>query len=316
MTETITVEPNKAEPRTPRIFCVGHVALDMMFHIDAMPSTPTKVSADHFLQSVGGMSANAAVAAARLGAKVRFAGPVGDDDAANVFAAHFAREGVDASLMVRLSGSASSVSAILVDKRGERYIFNRRGDALKQPPPFDLDWLKDTDVLMADPRCPVWCESALRGARSSGLLSVFDGDVAPKADLERLVPFADWAVFSSPGLAAYAPDATHPEHGLAKALAAGARCAVVTHGEHGIWWMRPGSPAEYISSYKVLRVVDTTGAGDVFHAALAVALAEGREDRDALRFASYAAALKCQRTGGVLGAPERNELERSLEVAA
>lgn len=299
-----------------RLLCVGHVALDLMFHIDAMPVNPTKISANHFLQCVGGMSGNAAVAAARLGAKVRFAGPVGDDDAANVFAAHFARESVDASLMFRLSGSSSSVSAILVDQRGERFIFNRRGDALKQPPPFDQNWLQDTDVLMTDPRCPVWCESALSAARKAGVLSVFDGDIAPKQDLERLVPLTDWAVFSSQGLATYAPDATHPEHGLAKALAAGARCAVVTHGEHGIWWMRPGSPAEFMSSYKVLRVVDTTGAGDVFHAALAVALGEGSNDRDALRFASYAAAIKCQRAGGVLGAPQREELERTLEAVA
>jgi sulfofructose kinase len=303
-------------PNKPRILCVGHVALDLMFHIDAMPANPTKVSANHFLQSVGGMSANAAVAAARLGAKVRFAGPVGDDDAANAFAAHFAREEVDASLMFRLAGSASSVSAILVDSRGERFIFNRRGDALKQPPPFETHWLQDVDVLMTDPRCPVWCESALKGARAAGILSIFDGDVAPKADLERLVPHADWAVFSAPGLATYAPDATHPEHGLAKALAAGARCAVVTQGEHGVWWMRPGSPAEFMSSFKVLRVVDTTGAGDVFHAALAVALAEELNDREALRFACYAAALKCQRPGGVLGAPERAELDRTLEVVA
>jgi sulfofructose kinase len=305
-----------SQTKPVRVLCVGHVALDMMFHIDAMPLHPTKVSANHFLQSVGGMSGNAAVAASRLGAQVRFAGPVGDDDAADIFATHFAREEVDASLMFRLPGSSSSVSAILVDQRGERFIFNRRGDALKQPPPFDQQWLSDTDVLMTDPRCPVWCESALRGARSAGILSVFDGDVAPKSDLERLVPMADWAVFSAQGLASYAPDATHPEHGLAKALAAGARCAVVTQGEHGIWWMRPGSPAEFMSSYKVLRVIDTTGAGDVFHAALAVALGEGSNDRDALRFASYAAAIKCQRAGGVLGAPQRDELERTLEAVA
>ncbi len=302
--------------RSIRVFCVGHVALDMMFHIDAMPNNPTKVSASHFLQCVGGMSANAAVAASRLGAKVKFAGPVGDDEPANLFAAHFEREKVDASLMLRLAGSTSSVSAILVDKRGERFIFNRRGDALKQPPPFDDQWVMDTDVLMADPRCPVWCESALLAARRNGVLSIFDGDIAPKVDLERLVPLADWAVFSAQGLQTYAPDATHPEHGLAKALAAGAHCAVVTQGEHGIWWMRPGNCAEFMSSYKVLKVIDTTGAGDVFHAALAVALGEGRTDRDALKFANYAAALKCQRPGGVLGAPERHELERTLEAVA
>jgi len=87
----------------PRLICVGHVALDMMFGVQAFPAHPTKTPAHHHHQGVGGMSANAAVALARLGADVAFCGPVGDDAAADVFARHFQREGVDASRMQRLT---------------------------------------------------------------------------------------------------------------------------------------------------------------------------------------------------------------------
>ena len=132
--------------------CVGHVALDMMFGVQAFPALPTKTPAHQHHQGVGGMSANAAVALARLGANVAFCGPVGDDAAADVFARHFQREGVDASRMQRLGGHSSSVSAIIIDSHGERMIFNHRGSALTAQAAFDPAWLSGCQALWVDPR--------------------------------------------------------------------------------------------------------------------------------------------------------------------
>lgn len=296
-----------------RVLSVGHVALDLLFYVDEFPEEPTKITARDFIQTVGGMSGNAAVAAARLGAQVRFAGPVGDDFAADLFVQHFERERVDIKLLHRVSGELSSISAIVIDGQGERVIVNRRATVLSDPPAFDSRWLENTDVLLTDPRCPSWCVAALIEARQRGVLSVFDGDIAPIDDLRMAVPMAEWAVFSEAGLQLFAPGGQSVEMGLRTALLSGARAAAVTHGERGVWWLRSGGSLQHCPARPIARANDTTGAGDVFHAALGVALAEGQTDQDAMQFACHAASFKCERPGGILGAPTRAELLEILQ---
>lgn len=294
---------------SPRLLCVGHVALDLAFGVEAFPAHPTKTPAHTFHQGVGGMSANAAVALARLGAQVRFAGPVGDDASAEVFRVHFRREGVDACGLTPTPGQTSSVSTIVIDARGERMIFNHRGSALTSPPPFDPDWLTDTQVLLTDPRCVTWAETALREARSRGVTRLLDGDVAPAEDLLRLLPLADWVAFSEPGLAVHQPG--DPAQGLARMwsrVGEGPRVLVVTLGERGVLWQRRGESVHHLPAFAVESVCDTLGAGDTFHGALGLALAQRWDDLTSLRFASAAAALKCQRAPGILGAPHLHEV--------
>ena len=153
--------------------------------------------------------------------------------------------------------------------------------------------------------------AALAAARARGRPGMLDADVAPRADLVRLVGLASWAVFSTPGLAAYRDGP--PADALAAARAAGVDHAVVTLGEQGLLWLAPGAATpQALPAYALAPVVDTTGAGDVFHGALGVALAEGRAPEAALRFAAAAAALKCLRPGGTRGAPRRAEVEALL----
>lgn len=297
----------------PRLLCVGHVSLDHMFSVRALPARPQKVAAEAYELRVGGMTANAAVAAARLGAAVRFAGPVGDegaDESVARFRAHFAAEGIDAGGLAPVPGARSSVSTVVVEAGGERLIVNLRGDALRRAPPFDIDQLDGADIVLTDPRCPAWAGAVLAEGRRRGLTVVLDADSSPREELAPLVAMAGWAAFSQPGLAAYC-DGT-PEDGLAAALCAGAQAAVATFGEFGLIWQRPGQAAQRLNAFRIGAAVDTTAAGDVFHGALGVALAEGRADLDALRFASAAAALKCLQTGGVKGAPRRGEVEALL----
>jgi sulfofructose kinase len=295
----------------PRLLCVGHAAIDHCYEIDTLPAPPAKVAARGHWCGVGGMAANAATAAARLGARVEFAGPVGADDAATRIAAHLAGEGIGAHALVRVTGTRSSESAVLVDARGERLIVSHRSAALQAAPAFDPGWLDGIDLVLADPRCPAWAEAALAGARARGRIGILDADVAPRDDLVRLTGLATWAVYSAPGLAAWSDAA--PADALAAARAAGVAHAVVTLGEHGLLWLAPDAAApRALPAYALGPVVDTTAAGDVFHGALGVALAEGREPETALRFASAAAALKCLRPGGTRGAPARAEVEALL----
>lgn len=296
----------------PRICTVGHAAVDHCFDIDHFPAHPTKTPAHRYRMISGGMASNASIAGARLGAHVRLHGAVGDDEAGAFLAGRLRRDGVDCAGLQRVPGASSSISAVVIDAHGERQIFNSRGDALMKAGPLDTEGFAGTDVVMVDPRWMRGATAALRWARETGVLSVLDGDISPQADLQALAALADWAVFSEAGLASFAPGAAVAE-ALQRGLAAGSQVAVVTLGQRGVHWLRRGG-ADVVQSMPAFRIqaVDTNGAGDVFHAALAIALAEGQADRDAIRFASAAAAIKCQRNGGVANGPDRAELDGFL----
>ena len=294
------------------LLCVGHIALDLIFSVSEFPDHPTKTPAHRYHRGVGGMSGNAAVALARLGAQVDFCGPVGDDSTADVFEEVLQAEGVGLSGLRRLPGASSSVSSIIVDRHGERMIFNAKGSALDMPGPFDTSVLDGIDFVLVDPRCPAWAEAALTEARRRGIPSMLDGELSPRADLQRLVPLADWRVFSERGLLAWADG--EPE-ALLKSLAAQnlQRRVVRTLGAGGVQWCDAWGQLCHLPAVNAGAVVDTLGAGDVFHAALGLALAEGQAERDALRFASAAAALKCSRPDGIAGAPRRQEVQALLQ---
>ena len=293
-----------------RIACVGHAALDHVFEVEAFPSRPTKTPARSYRPGTGGMAFNAAIAAARLGAAVRMIGRVGCEPGVQMLRDRLRAEGIEDRGLEVVPGAMTSVSAIVVDGHGERQIFNHRGDAIARAHGLDSRVLEGADVVLTDPRWPAGAATALRWARAQHVTAMLDVDVAPESDLQRLVPLAQWAVFSEPGLAAYAPGLS-TQAALQRALDSGCEVAMVTRGEQPVWWCRRGGALQRQTVPRV-RAVDTTGAGDVFHAALALALGEGRAERDAVAFAATAAALKCLGGPGVLGAPRRSAVERGL----
>jgi sulfofructose kinase len=289
--------------------CVGHASVDHHFEIDAFASQPTKTPAKTYRMISGGMAANAAVAMARLGAPVRLLGRVGDD-AAGAFVRQAVQDcGVDTLLETVVQGH-TSVSSVVVDAQGERQIFNHRGDALTKAHPLDVSQLQGALAVLADPRWSDGALAALQWAHAHDVLGVLDADIAPRAILQKLVPAARWVVFSEPGLACYAPDATSQADALARALAAGPQVAMVTLGERGVAWTR-GDGLHTLPGFSV-QAADTTGAGDVFHAALTMALTETTDEIAAIRFACAAAALKCTQRHGVLGTPSRIQVEHYL----
>ena len=302
-------------PRTLDVVCLGHAALDRIYSVEAIPTVPTKLRASAYREVGGGMASNAACAIARLGGRVAFWGRAGDDAAGAAMASEYAAYGVDARAFRRIAGCRSSQSAIVVDRAGERLIVSHLGDV-----PDDASWLPVDEVrgagaVLADVRWPAGARVLFEAARAAGVPRVLDADVADASVIDDLVGLADHVVFSEHGLARWAhlpPHAGDDERraALGRAWAAmgdDARACAVTVGEAGSWWltrdgaMHVGAPA--------VGVVDTLGAGDVFHGAYALALAEGRDIASAARFATHAAALKCTRDGGRAGAPTRAEVE-------
>ncbi len=300
-----------------RVICIGHSALDRVFTVEAWPAASAKLAAKAFAEIGGGMAANAAVAVARLGGEAVFWGPAGEDSIADVMDAQLRGAGVDTGGMRRFPGLLSSTSAILVDARGERLIVGYRGTALEA----NADWvplaqLGACGALLADVRWPQGALAALRAAHHAGIPTVLDADTAEQATLRSLAGESEYALFSEPGLACFAA-AGDIESGLRQALALGARFAAVTQGERGVSWIEAGASdgMRHLPAFKVA-VIDTLAAGDVFHGAFALMLAEGQVPLAALRFASAAAAIKCSRAGGRDGSPSRREVESFLQQAA
>ena len=295
----------------PLVVCLGMAVLDRIFTVPALPSGPTKLYATDMQEAGGGPASTAAAAVCRLGGQARLFGRVGTDVVGDTILTGLTRDGVDATGVRQVLGARSAWSAVAVDPQGERLILNTPGHGLDVSP----DWivgasLEGACAVLVDMGWPEGAACMLRLARKAGVPSVLDADLGPHAGAAALIALAEHVVFSAAGLAHHAgtPD---PAEGLLRmrATAPGAMLGV-TLGEDGYLWLDEGmarrSPAPRIA------VRDTLGAGDVFHGAYALALAERRTVVDAARFANAAAALKCTRPGGRAGIPDRAEVDALL----
>jgi len=286
------------------VICLGLSALDQVWRVDRpFAGGSEKIKAVEYGTLGGGMAANASVAVAKLGASVAFWGRAGNDAAGHEMKSAFTAEGVDVENFRLFAEGRSSVSGVIVDSSGERQIVNFRGLY-----PEAADWLPLKTVarassVLADPR---WVEGAatlFREARAHGIATVLDGDMADAEVFERLLPLTDHAIFSEPALSAFAGSAK--DESLAALARFGCRVIAVTRGEGGVSWYENGE-LHRLAAYAV-DVVDTTGAGDVFHGAYALAIGAGLDVRAAMAFSAATAAMKCRHAGGRNGIPTINE---------
>lgn len=166
------------------------------------------------------------------------------------------------------------------------------------------------DAVLVDGRWPRAAVAALEAARGRGIPGLADLD-HPMAEpwAGRLLAAASHVCFSRDGLSRWTGEAA-PEVGLERIAARTTAALAVTLGGAGALLLEDGR-AMRLPAFPV-RAVDTLGAGDTFHGALAVALAERRPWRPALRFAGAAAALRCARPGGRDAFPTRAEVEALL----
>jgi sulfofructose kinase len=294
---------------TPKVLCTGIAVEDFIFKLDRFPQPGEKLSAEMLVVSPGGCSANSALAVARLGGRARFAGPVGTDDASARIIEAFAREGVDTGGVLRVEGGSVSVSGIFIDAAGEKMVATKRGAKLNDAQPSDPAALvADVDLVLADNRFPGFVTPVGQAARARGIPFVLDGDRATVPD-DPLFALATHVVFSSEALRA-----TTSLEDLAAALMRMAAYVggflAVTNGPDDVLWLDAGVVRRM--PVFVVPTVDTLGAGDTFHGAFALALAEGGAPLAAMRFAAAAAALKCARFGGIMQTPRRTEVEAFL----
>lgn len=305
-------------PASRRVITIGHAALDRIYRVEAFPAKPTKVRALEHIEVGGGMAANAAVCIARLGGKVELWSRIGDDSAGQIIKAGLKAEKVDVRYVQAFDGARSSTSAIIVDDAGERLIVNNRDTGM----PSSTDWLpleriKDAGAVLGDVRWLEGLRQVFERARQEGVPTVLDADVGAREVMPELLALTDYAIFSEPALAEFTSSmiaAGASEQARLQAIAAiGVGHVGVTRGENGYLW-RDADGEHHVPAHPAEVVVDTTGAGDAFHGAFALMIAEGKTAHDAARAASIAAAEKCSRLGGRAGLPTRKRLDQLLAV--
>jgi sulfofructose kinase len=298
-----------------RLLSVGALTLDTILRVDTLPAHQGKFMASDGIQIASGMATSAACAARRLGARVWLWASAGDDRVGDQLIAGIEAEGVDCGFVRRVDGARSALASILVDADGERIIvpfYDSRAQA--DPEALPVADLSAFDAVLVDVRWPGAAALALTAARDIGRPAILDADTASKEVLERLFPLASHIVASEPAaiiLCGKDLDATHACEALAQR---GDAFVAVTTGANGTHWFdRSAGHVRHLAAPRI-KAVDTLAAGDVFHGAFAVGLAEDMPIERAFQFASAAAALKCLRFGGRLGAPDRAETLAMMET--
>jgi len=293
------------------ILGIGENATDTVLQLPQFPALGSKVEMLGAQIMPGGQVATALIACRRWGLRSHYVGAVGDDHAADLHRRELRRAGVHSDL-VQAPRTLSQMSFILIDtSSGERTIVWRRDPRLTVPPAFlQRGWVTSARLLHVDGHDPATTSIAASWARASGIPVVADLDhLSP--GLLRLLPFVDYPVTSKE----FPFDATG-EKNLLKALPQlqrkyGSRAVCATIGVDGaLAW--DGTRFWYAPSYAI-RVVDTTGAGDLFHAAFSYGILHGWDLQHILDFSCAAAGLNCERLGargGITTLARVKELQR------
>ena len=262
-----------------QVVCIGLATLDSIFALPRHPAADDRVVATELAVAGGGPAATAAVALARLGVEVAFAGAVGDDETGLAIQAGLAAEGVDVSHVAVIAGARSPQSSILVGDGGRAIVHYPGTLPPLVPAPETLELCHLADWVHVD-------HAGYAAAPRDVRLSVDGGNPIPGLDLD--------------GIALYAPTQEGLERDVGSAnaaLGAGAQLVVVTRGAEGCSAHGAHGDIE-VAATPVEDPISTLGAGDVFHGALLAALVHGRALPDALVVANRAAALSCRALDG------------------
>jgi len=291
---------------------VGLNATDTLIPLTAYPERGSKIKYRSETVLPGGQVASTVVACQHWGLQTRYVGKLGDDAAGALHREAFAREGVE-SRIITVAGGVSLQSLILVDPTGERTVLNRRDDRLVlQPEELDREWIENARALHVDGHDTAAAILAAGWAREAGIPVVADLDELYPG-IEDLLPKIDYLIVSRDF-----PCRLIAESDLETALRGmraryGSKLAAATLGPDGVLaW--DGREFHHAAAYRV-PVVDTTGAGDIFHAGFIFGLLRGWPLQRQLDFACAAAALNCMAVGarGEIGSVA--EIEKLMATA-
>jgi sulfofructose kinase len=273
---------------------VGLNATDTLIPVAHYPASGSKIEISSAQVLPGGQVATAVVACQQWGLRTRYVGKVGEDSAAALHRAEFARTGVDAHLLTA-PGCTSHQSFILVEDSGERTVLWKRDDRLTlRPEELKQEWILNSRALHLDGRDTAAATVAAGWARAAAIPVFADLDELYPG-VEALLKNVDYLLASRdiPGRLMNEPDLRRSLPALRTRI--GCRLTAATLGHEGVLaW--DGTQFHYAPAFRV-NTVDTTGAGDIFHAGFIFGLLQGWPLPRQLNFACAAAALNCTAVG-------------------
>jgi len=292
-----------------RIVGLGVATLDVLVRLRDMPTWDRGAEIQEFGLDGGGMTGTALAAAARLGAAAGYLGTVGSGLAGELKLRSLADGGVDTSRVRRRAAPENQVVLVCIDEAGERVFSGVKGlggDPLR-PDELDRAYLTAADCLLVDGFHFDAAVAAARWMREAGKIVLFDGiKTRGRVDpsFRALLAHTSVLVAGSGFAAALTGEKDIWKAGRA-ALATGPDIVVQTEGADGCYTVTADD--QFHTPVFPVEVVDTTGAGDVFHGAYAVGLLRGWPLRHVAALASAVAAIKCTRLGGRAGIPTMDE---------
>lgn len=290
---------------------LGQCSWDFLYFIDEYPPPDTKREVSGLVEQGGGPVATALVALARLGIVCRFAGVVADDAYGENIRRSLVEEGVDAGGLVVRGGGKSQVAFIAVEREtARRTIFWQRPAAQPlRPSEVSEGFLDNVSLLMLDGLMPDVSIDLASRAREQGIPVVLDaGRIRP--GMMELAALCDHVVGSEEFGMGLGMDMAEPEGFYDRARQMLPGLLSITLGARGCVCFAPEGVMR-VPAFEV-DAVDTTGAGDVFHAGYAYGVLKGVDHMERLRFASAAAALGCRALGGRASLPTVKEVRALL----
>lgn len=289
--------------RAPQVVGIGANVYDTLMVLPYYTEEDKKQQADAVSVAGGGPCATGIVAAAKLGAACAFLGTVSADGAGDFLLADFARYGVDTTLVGRAENCRAFTSYVMLSRASaSRTIVFDRGNV---PPLLLSDAQKDAiraaDVLLVDGNELSAAVEGARMARESGTLVVYDAGGRYEG-VENLLPLADYLIPSEEFALAESGKPNAAEAAVALYERYRPRAVIITQGKAGGTFYDGSTLRTYPAM--PAKVVDSNGAGDVFHGAYAAALTRGMDAYRACLFSSAVSALKCEKIGSRAGVPD------------
>ncbi len=291
----------------------GCVTVDDLVYVRIFPKPGQKTPVKRMIRQGGGLAGTAMVASARLGASSAYVGILGKDELSQFVIDEFRKENVDVSLIKYVDKAEPMHSIIQVEEStGERIILFYM-DAVKDLTEADLpvDSIQNSRVVFIDHTVGATTEEIISLAHAKNVPVVADLESLRDERTLSIIPLVDHLIINLDFGKLVTGKADHHEI-IRSLLEKGTKICVITDGENGCWYTNVGDEIFHQPAFQV-KVVDTTGCGDVFHGAYAFGLVSGMAIPEIIKIASAAAAIKATQPGGRVGIPSMDKIRRFIK---
>jgi len=287
------------------VLCIGLACWDLNFQVDHTPESNEKVVATDLISEGGGPAANAAYCISRLGGKAAFLGRLGQDSFGDAHIKELIDVGVNVESIIRVD-TRTPIASVVVNKQGERAIVNF--SMKREPVEFDFGhWLPSCLLLDGHE----WAASLKALKLFPDIPSVLDAGSMRESTVS-LAKQTSYLIASS-NYATSLTQSEDPKDWLSS-LGNHAPFVAITQGSRGVHWKNNRGETGALAA-KDISVIDTTGAGDVFHGAFALAISKGTDFLKALTWANEVAAISTTQKGGRTSSPIHANVPQLEQIA-